>query len=371
MESYSSRTSPAVTRPTLVVDRARAVRNIARMAAKAKAAGVRFRPHFKTHQSAEIGDWFRECGVDAITVSSLEMARGFARHGWSDITVAFPVNLLEMDTINQLAVEVDLGLVVDSRRAVGALNRSLVAHARVWIKVDTGYGRVGVPWDRPEDIASLAEVIAESPALAFEGILTHSGQSYAAGSREEILEIHHRAVERMTEAADAIRSRGISECKVSIGDTPTASVAEDFRGVDELRPGNFVFYDAMQYRMGTCAAEDVAVAVACPVIGRYEARGEIAVYGGAVHLSKESLMHDGRPIFGYLATGGGRSLGSAILSAPVVSLTQEHGVVRVERSPAEGVQPGEIVLVVPVHACLTCNLYPEYLTLEGDVIARL
>ena len=63
-----------VTEPTMVLNEEVCKSNIARMAAKAKAANVVFRPHFKTHQSREIGEWFRASGVDKITVSSLNMA---------------------------------------------------------------------------------------------------------------------------------------------------------------------------------------------------------------------------------------------------------------------------------------------------------
>ena len=59
-----------VTEPTMVLNEEVCKSNIARMAAKAKAANVVFRPHFKTHQSREIGEWFRASGVDKITVSS-------------------------------------------------------------------------------------------------------------------------------------------------------------------------------------------------------------------------------------------------------------------------------------------------------------
>jgi D-serine deaminase-like pyridoxal phosphate-dependent protein len=79
--------------PTLLLDEGRARRNIFRMADKAASNQVRFRPHFKTHQSAAVGEWFRDVGVTAITVSSVEMARYFAAHGWNDITFAFPVNV--------------------------------------------------------------------------------------------------------------------------------------------------------------------------------------------------------------------------------------------------------------------------------------
>jgi len=44
-----------IVKPTLVLDEACARRNIARMAEKARRQGIRFRPHFKTHQSAGIG----------------------------------------------------------------------------------------------------------------------------------------------------------------------------------------------------------------------------------------------------------------------------------------------------------------------------
>ncbi len=64
-----------ITRPTLLLDETRCRRNIQRMADKARANHVRFRPHFKTHQSAQIGAWFREYGVEVITVSSVEVVR--------------------------------------------------------------------------------------------------------------------------------------------------------------------------------------------------------------------------------------------------------------------------------------------------------
>ena len=76
--------SIGISRPALLLDKEQVFSNIDKMASKAKATGVKFRPHFKTHQSAEIGNWFRDFGVTAITVSSLDMAIYFAKHGWAD-----------------------------------------------------------------------------------------------------------------------------------------------------------------------------------------------------------------------------------------------------------------------------------------------
>lgn len=44
------------------------------MNSKANTHKAGFRPHFKTHQSLEIGSGFKETGIKKITVSSFTMA---------------------------------------------------------------------------------------------------------------------------------------------------------------------------------------------------------------------------------------------------------------------------------------------------------
>ena len=95
-----------ISKPTLILDKERCMANITRMQEKAKNSNVHFRPHFKTHQSAFIGNWFRRLGIHSITVSSAGMAKYFSAYGWRDITIAFPVNLLEMNILSELANEV-------------------------------------------------------------------------------------------------------------------------------------------------------------------------------------------------------------------------------------------------------------------------
>ncbi len=92
-----------INRPTLIIDEKKARRNIASMAEKAKKLNLIFRPHFKTHQSATVAQWFREIGVTQIAVSSLSMARYFYKHDWDDIHIAFPYNMLEHQELNELA----------------------------------------------------------------------------------------------------------------------------------------------------------------------------------------------------------------------------------------------------------------------------
>lgn len=364
--------SLGISKPTLILNKKRVIKNIERMADKAKISGVRFRPHFKTHQSEEIGNLFRDFGVTSITVSSLDMALYFAKHGWSDITVAFIVNTLEIDKINDLAGRIKLNLLVDSEQVLTILNQDLQHIVGMWIKIDTGFKRTGMQWDDFEIVHSLAEKIKNSPQLDFHGLLTHAGHSYRAKSIEEIRQIHNETVSRMVTVKEYLKEKGLKACEISIGDTPTCSLVNDFSGVDEIRPGNFVFYDLMQEKLGSCTENDMAVAVACPVVGKYKERNQIVIFGGAVHLSNTSILDEnGRQIFGYLTSMQNSTFGPIIRNAPVIALSQEHGIVLVDEGLFEEIEIGDIVLVFPVHSCLTCNLHKEYHTLTGDVIPRL
>ncbi|MBU0765547.1 MAG: alanine racemase, partial [Bacteroidetes bacterium] len=138
--------------PALLLDKQKCLRNISRMAEKARRNNLIFRPHFKTHQSALIGEWFREAGISAITVSSLWMAEYFAGHGWNDITVAFPVNVREADRINRLSKRISVNLVVDSAIAVQMLDCRLDRPVNAFVKIDAGYGRAGLPSDDLESL---------------------------------------------------------------------------------------------------------------------------------------------------------------------------------------------------------------------------
>ncbi|MCD4657809.1 MAG: alanine racemase, partial [Planctomycetes bacterium] len=130
-----------IAKPTLLVDIKRVRANIKRMAEKAKHNNITFRPHFKTHQSAEIGEIFRKYGVDKITVTSVEMAEYFAKFGWTDITIAMPVNLREIDNINKLSSKISLSLIVDSEFASKFLSENIISNVNIWIEINAGYNR--------------------------------------------------------------------------------------------------------------------------------------------------------------------------------------------------------------------------------------
>jgi D-serine deaminase-like pyridoxal phosphate-dependent protein len=358
-----------ITRPTLVVDRARAERNIARMAAKAAAGGARFRPHVKTHQSPAIAAWYRAAGVDAITVSSVAMAERFAGHGWRDITVAFPFNPREAPALHGLTEQgVRLGLLVDSVEALRQLDASGL-EADTWIEVDAGYHRTGVDADDADGLVDLARAIRRaSPRLRFAGLLTHSGHTYAGRSRAEVLAIHEASVAAIKRSQASLAAAGI-DAPVSIGDTPGCNAADGFEGIDEIRPGNFVLLDLQQLQTGTCAPDDLALAVACPVVGRYPGRGSLVIHGGSAHFSRDAADGpDGRPMYGRVATLADDGWSLPDPAARLTSLAQEHGTITGPDEASAAYDVGALVLVVPAHACLACASTRRFVTLDGEPI---
>jgi D-serine deaminase-like pyridoxal phosphate-dependent protein len=359
--------------PTLLLNTQRAQRNIARMAAKARSNQLRFRPHFKTHQSGAIGEWFRQVGVSAITVSSLEMARYFAAHGWTDITVAFPVNLREIDKINHLAQQVKLHLLVENLATADSLNERLTAQVDVWIEVDAGYHRSGVNWNDGSTLVKMAEAIIASDRMRLQGLLTHDGGTYAARTHGEIEAAYTLTTKRLNHARNWLMEHSFLGLELSIGDTPACSVLDDLGAVDEMRPGNFVFYDWMQAVIGACDLDEIATVVACPVVSIHPERNELIIYGGAVHLSKESLCEqNGRVTFGAVVFLTEKGWSAPLTDVWVRSISQEHGIIHAEANAfgalVREVQVGDLIGVVPIHSCLTANLLKRYRSLDGDLL---
>jgi len=366
------------THPGILVDEEQARSNIRLMVEKAQANSVLFRPHFKTHHSSDVGKWFSEEGVTAITVSSVKMAEYFAAHGWYDITIAFLLNPLEWPRIKQLAIQLkkhggSLALTIDSLTTANWLSKQSEIPLGVWIKFDAGYGRTGVGWQDHATLKSIVEQLEDK--FPIHGLLTHSGHSYHTESRQELRLIWNRTRHRM-EAAQQFLGR---ELILSVGDTPCCRSLEKLAGVQEIRPGNFVFYDLMQWSQGVCETRELAAAAVCPVVGVYPDRNRIVIHGGAVHLSKESIGgSSGQDVFGYLGAlspqGSDNTQKLVLDEAPVISLSQEHGTIEIPTKKHERyfgeMEIGDLVLVWPVHSCLTCNLAEEYRTMTGTILSK-
>lgn len=154
------------------------------------------------------------------------MTSYFAEKGWKDIKIAFPTNILEIKRINELARSTELGLLVDSRKVTSFLSDNLEHSVNLWVKIDTGYKRAGIDWSDDESVLKIAEEIQRSENCTFQGILTQAGHVYEAEAVREVKYIHRTTVDRRIEVKDKLLRKGLSRCRVSIGNTPACSVFE-------------------------------------------------------------------------------------------------------------------------------------------------
>lgn len=360
-----------IIRPALLLDKQKCISNIDKIVNKAAQNKVLLRPHFKTHQSIEVARWFRERGVSSCTVSSLEMAEYFSEDNWNDITVAFPINILEVDLINRLAAKIKLNLLVSTSGVLPQLLKKLNSSIGVYIDIDTGYHRTGID---PLDVTQLERIMEEiesSSMLLIEGFLSHAGHTYKCNSKSEIEFIYNSESLLLNELKNKYRKR-FPNLKLSVGDTPSASLLDNFSSIDEIRAGNLVFYDLTQAKIGSCKIDEIAVALVCPVVAVYPERNEIIIYGGGVHFSKDFLLaEDGKPSYGAVVMLSEEGWMLPPTSMFVKSLSQEHGIIHASSDEIYKIKPGDLLGILPVHSCLTADAMDCYYLATGERIEKL
>lgn len=354
------RSIDAIGTPALLLDLDILERNLARMAQRAAALGVRLRPHVKTHKCPEIGNLQLAAGAAGVTVSTLYEAEVFADHGFDDITWAFPLIHSRIDDALALARRIKLGLVIDSPEALQAL---ATRHrgpdpVRVWLKVDCGYHRAGVD-PQSEQLVELAAGITDAPGLVFAGILTHSGHAYHAYGEEERRAVAEQERSVMVSAAQRLHGAALEAPDISVGSTPAMTAVESLEGISEARPGNYAFYDYTQCVLGSCRPQDSAVSVLTSVVSRM-AQHSVVDAGALAMSSDPGPDRDGAgmgPIYGHD--------GSLDPELRLSSVSQEHGIVN------RALPVGTRLRVMPNHSCLTVACFDEYQVVRnGEVVHR-
>ncbi len=358
--------------PSVLLDRAKLDRNLARMAARMRSLGVDLKPHMKTAKSAEIARRATQGFSGGITVSTLAEAAYFADAGFRDITYAIgivPAKLAAAAALIERGVA--LTLVTDhsaTARAVGEEGRRRGLRFPLLIEIDTGSGRAGVDPASGLLVEVARAVMDGGSDLA--GVLTHAGHSYEAKGAAALRAVAEEERAGVVAAADRLRRAGFPCPRVSAGSTPTAAFAERLDGVTDMRPGIYMFGDLMQTAIGSCAADDIALTVLTSVIGVYPERNLVLIDAGSLALSADrgaaSMLPD---------TGNGWVLdaeGRRIDGLFVEQVHQEHGFVTAQAPlPFERLAIGTRLRILPNHSCITAAAYDRYHVLEdGRVVAE-
>ena len=319
------------------------------------------------HKCPTIARWQIEAGAVGITLAKVGEAEVFADTGVADIRLAYPVPPTAARRLLALMDRTRMSIVVDHPDVAARWSEAMVDAGRqldVLVKVDVGFHRCGIDPRGPDAVGFVAGV-ANLPGLCLRGLLSHAGQSYGAASTAEIAGMARDEAAMLTELAAAVRTHGIDIEEVSVGSTPTARFSLDAVGVTELRPGNYVFFDLMQVRLGSASVDDCALTVLTTVVSA-PAPDRVILDAGSKTLTSDPLRGpDDTPGYGAVCTDMTATALETTLH--VERLSEEHAVVRIGAG-GTAPQPGDRVRIVPNHACVVANLTDTLRLTDGDTV---
>jgi len=351
--------------PALILDRSRLERNAVRMRDKARQVGVTLRPHVKTSKSVDVLRVLAGGADVPITVSTLAEARHFFAHGVTDILYAVGIAPVKLPEVAQLiGAGCNLRIILDTIEAAGAVRDFSDAQAisiEALIEIDSDGHRAGVA---PDDPALIEIGRTLGPALA--GVMTHAGASYDCRSHAELEDMAEQERALTVDAAERLRAAGLPCPIVSVGSTPTLSHANNLEGVTEARAGVYAFGDLVQWELGTCAIEDIAIGVLASVIGHNRQHGRVLIDAGFLALSRDRGTADLPVDWGYGAVADAVT-GTVRDDVTVSSTNQEHGIITARQGEIDfGDFPiGRRVRILPNHACATAAAYDRYFVTDG------
>ena len=334
--------------PALVIDLDRVEKNLQQMQQKVDQYGAALRPHIKTHKIPELALRQIQLGACGITTAKVSEAEVMAQAGIKDIFIANQVVAYQkLKRLVTLSRKVNVAVGLDSIAGARRLSESFAAAGATvayLIEINSGLNRCGVAPGR-ETIA-LAKAVQSLPAINFKGIFTHAGQVYGKTSLAEVRQVSQFESQTMSRMARDLQESGYHAQTVSVGSTPTMKVWEGWSGINEIRPGNYIFNDAIQVALQVAKPEDCALTVLATVVSR-PASDRAVIDAGSKVLALDKGGHGVET-----ARGHGLVLGRR---AVIDRLSEEHGIMVLD--PAESLAVGDCIQIIPNHACPVVNLF--------------
>ncbi len=345
--------------PAIVIDLDILERNLCRAADYARTHGLRLRPHTKTHKIPALGTRQLELGAVGLTVAKVSEAEVMLGSGTPDLLIAYPVvGAAKLERLMAVARRAAVTVALDSLAVAEGL--SAAAHAAglnigVLAEVDVGLGRVGV--DPGEPLIALIRGMERLPALHFEGIEFYPGHIKAT-DQAGLAEID-RLNQRVAEMLGQLRAAGIEPRIVSGGSTPSLFHSHRVAGVNEIRPGTYIFNDRNSVLSGACVWQDCAASILVTVVSTARP-GQMIIDGGSKTFSSDRLSPVPEVTFGRIVEAP---------DAVFTKMNEEHGYIDIHEA-GRSFSVGERVRVIPNHICVAMNLHETVYGIRGDEVVE-
>jgi D-serine deaminase-like pyridoxal phosphate-dependent protein len=346
--------------PALLIDLDRMERNLCRVAQYAKEHELRLRPHTKTHKIPAIGKKQIELGAAGLTVAKVGEAEVMLSSGTPDLLVAYPViGLSKLRRLMEVARQTKTTVALDSLQAARQLSDAARA-ARVTIGVlveaDLGLHRCGVALG--EELVSLARGVMRLPHLTLEGVAFYPGHIKSPGEENrKVLDQLAADVQRIVED---FRAADLPLKILSAGSTPLLFRSHEFPGVNEIRPGTYVFHDINCVRAGVATWDDCAVTIMTTVVSNARP-GYVIIDGGSKTFSSDRLSASSEVSFGHTFEAP---------EAVFYNMNEEHGYLDVRKCDRR-FEVGDRLRLVPNHVCVAMNLHEQVYGIRGEQVEQV
>lgn len=325
--------------PTLLLDLAACDRNLSRMAEFFRTRPAQLRPHFKNHKCVTLAKRQLTAGAVGMTCAKLGEAEVLVEHGVRDVLIANQVvGPPKMARLVRVAREARVGVAVDHVEQALAISQAASRAGvliGVLIEVDIGMGRCGVAPGQP--VLDLARQIEDLPGVRFGGLQAFEGHLVNVLDRAERARSARDAMMQAIESRELLERAGVRVDCISGCSSATYDSSGVLPGIDEIQAGTYATMDRQYHRL--VPEFEVALSVLVRVISRPTSRQAVLDLG---------------------VKGAGGEFGvPEIRDFPAVEipyfLSEEHLVVT--NTPDWRI--GQVLQLIPSHACTTCNLYRE------------
>lgn len=345
--------------PAVLVDLDILEKNLKHTADLARSAGVKLRPHCKTHKSVWLAKKQLEHGACGITVAKLSEAEVMVDGGITDILVAYPiVGKAKLDRLAKLMKRASIIVSTDSvevGEGLSELGMSIGQKVRLYVDVNSGLQRCGL--EPGEETAELVKQLIKLPGIEVVGLMTHGGFSYDYNEEESLRASAHKEADALLASQKVLAEFGIEIKEISVGSTPTSKFIGEMAGVTEVRPGSYVYGDDQQLSTGIITEEDCAMHVLTTVVSAPRA-GSVIVDAGSKTFGSDGCPH--RKGYGMMKEDH---------SVYIDELCEEHGIVKM---PVETkFKIGDRLAFLPNHCCATTNMHEELYGVRNGMIERI
>lgn len=370
-----------VSLPAAVVFEGPLTHNFAWMQRFAEAHGAHLAPHGKTTMTPALFHRQLQAGAWGITLATAPQCRAAFANGITRILMAN--QLVGQANMAIIASLIEQGAafycVVDSHENVRQLGRFFAERGltlSVLIEVGVKGGRCGCR--NQQQILSLAEVIANEPALSLVGLEGYEGVVHGDNPETGIRAYAKYLVDIAVELEAAERFAEKNPIVTASGSAWYDVIAEAFQGAPlqgrftpVLRPGCYIVHDHGLYREAQSAVLDrrpdlqQGLEPALEVFAQVQSLPEPGL--AIVALGKRDIGHDQLPIaLRRFREGGDSSQPLSVTGWEVTKIMDQHTFLRLP-DEALDVEVGDIVAFGASHPCLTFDKWRQMLLVDDQL----